>query len=72
MIARYCKYGNDCLLYKTIVLEDNLIITIDRSKGGWVNNDNPQVTITKYDTWFAAKKAFKELRKELQKEHTKI
>lgn len=71
MIARYRKYGNDCLLYKTIILEDNLIVTINRSKGGWTN-DEPQVSITKYDTWFAAKKAFKELCKELQKEYTKI
>lgn len=35
MIARYLKYGNDCLLYQTIVLEDNIIITINREKGGW-------------------------------------
>lgn len=24
MIARYLKYGNDCLLYQTVVLEDNI------------------------------------------------
>lgn len=35
MIARYLKYGNDCLLYQTVVLEDNIIITINREKGGW-------------------------------------
>lgn len=72
MIARYLKYGNDCLLYKTIILEDNLIITIDRSKGGWVNNDKPQVTTATYDTWFAAKTVFKQLCKKFEKEYTKI
>lgn len=32
MIARYLKYGNDCLLYQTVVLEDNIIITITARK----------------------------------------
>lgn len=71
MIARYLKYGNHCLLYQTVVLEDNIIITINREKGGWWPMP-PRVSTKVYDTRLEAKTAFKQLCKELEKEYTKI
>lgn len=47
MIARYLKYGNHCLLYQTVVLEDNIIITINREKGGWYDKE-PKVSTQKF------------------------
>lgn len=71
MIARYLKYGNDCLLYKTIILEDNIIVTINREKGGWWPMP-PRVSTKVYDTRLEAKTAFKQLCNELAQEYTKI
>lgn len=71
MIARYLKYGNNCLLYQTVVLEDNIIITINREKGGWYDKE-PRVSTKVYDTRLEAKTAFKQLCKELETEYTKI
>lgn len=71
MIARYLKYGNYCLLYQTVVLEDNIIITINREKGGWYDKE-PRVSTKVYDTRLEAKTAFKQLCKELEKTYTKI
>lgn len=71
MIARYLKYGNHCLLYQTVVLEDNIIITINREKGGWWPMP-PRVSTKVYDTRLEAKTAFKHLCNELETEYTKI
>ena len=71
MIARYLKYGNHCLLYQTVVLEDNIIITINREKGGWCDK-TPRVSTKVYDTRLEAKTAFKQLCNELAQEYTKI
>lgn len=71
MIVRYFKYGNDCLLYQTIILEDTIIITINREKGGWCDKE-PKASIKVYETHLEAKAAFKQLCNELKKEYTKI
>lgn len=71
MIARYLKYGNDCLLYQTLVLEDNIIVTINREKGGWCDKE-PRVSAKIYDAQLEAETAFKQLCKELEKEYTKF
>lgn len=71
MLARYLKYGNHCLLYQTIILEDNIIITINREKGGWWPM-SPRVSTKVYDTRLEAKTAFKQLCNELAQEYTKI
>lgn len=71
MIARYLKYGNHCLLYQTVVLEDNIIIIINREKGGWWPTP-PRVSTKVYDTRLEAKTAFKQLCNELAQEYTKI
>ena len=71
MIARYLKYGNDCLLYQTIVPADNLTITITREKGGWCDK-SPRLSTKVYDTRLEAKTAFKQLCNELAQEYTKI
>ena len=62
-IKKFERYGNDCILYTTLILDDDVLIVIERANGSWCNN-SPRVCI--YDE--NAQEKFEELVKGLEDE----
>lgn len=42
-VRKYERYGNDCIIYTTLILEDDVLIVIERYYGGWCYSE-PNVT----------------------------
>lgn len=43
-IKKYERYGNDCIIYTTLILDDDMLIVIERAVGNWFD-DEPSVSV---------------------------
>ena len=60
---KYEQYGNDCIIYTTLILDDDVLIVIERVVGHWFN-DEPSVSVYTEN----AEDKFNELVKEIENE----
>lgn len=60
-IRKFERYGNDCILYTTLILDDDVLIVIERANGSWCDS-SPIVTVYEEN----AQEKFEELVKELE------
>lgn len=58
---KFERYGNDCIIYTTLILDDDVLIIIERASG-WGGNEPSVQVYTKN-----AENKFKELVEELEK-----
>lgn len=38
-IKKFERYGNECIIYTTLILDDEVLIVIERYMGSWVNDE---------------------------------
>ena len=43
-IRKFERYGNECVIYTTLILDDDILIVIERFMGGWCDG-TPSVTL---------------------------
>jgi hypothetical protein len=55
-VRKYERYGNDCIIYITLILDDDVLVVIERFAGCW-GNELPCVTVNTEN----AKEEFEEL-----------
>ena len=60
-VRKFERYGNECILYTTLILDDDVLIVIERAMGSWCDS-TPSVAV--YDE--NAQEKFEELVKELE------
>lgn len=60
-VRKFERYGNECILYTTLILDDDVLIVIERVMGSWCDS-TPSVAV--YDE--NAQEKFEELVKELE------
>lgn len=60
-VRKFERYGNDCIIYTTLILDDDVLIVITRYSSDWCDN-TPSVSI--YDE--NAQEKFEELVEELE------
>ena len=60
-IKKFERYGNECIIYTILILDDDMLIVIERAMGGWCDN-TPSVSV--YDE--NAQEKFEEFVSELE------
>lgn len=60
-VRKFERYGSECIIYTTLILDDDVLIEIERFVGGWIDS-TPNVAV--YDK--NAQEKFEELVKEFE------
>lgn len=43
-VRKFERYGNECILYTTLILDNDVLIVIERTIGGWCDS-SPMVSV---------------------------
>ena len=43
-VRKFERYGNECIIYTTLILDDDVLIVIERFMGSWCDN-TPSVSV---------------------------
>lgn len=60
-IRKFKRYGNECIIYTTLILDDDVLIVIERFMGGWCDS-TPSVAVYEENS----REKFNELVKEFE------
>ena len=55
-VRKFERYGNECIIYTTLILDDDVLIVIERFMGSWCDS-TPSVAVYEED----AREKFEEL-----------
>lgn len=60
-VRKFERYGNECIIYTTLILDDDILIVIERFMGGWCDS-SPMIAVYEEN----AQEKFEELVKKFE------